>query len=341
MAAIMPDPAPPSPQLFLETATAFQHTAAIRAAVELDLFTAIGSGASSAAEIAEKIGAAERGVRILSDYLTILGFLTKQDGAYGLTRDSAVFLDSRSPAYTGGALRFLLSDPLVGAFERLTEAVRKGGTALDGDGAVAPENPMWVDFARGMAPLTAMTADRIAEIACGDSAPSGTVLDIAAGHGLFGIAFAKRCPGLEAVALDWPAVLEVARENAAAAGVADRHRLLPGSAFEVDFGGPHRFALLTNFLHHFDRQTCEALLKKVCDSLAPDGRALTLEFIPNPDRVSPPPSAAFPLVMLASTPGGDAYTFDELDAMARTAGFRRSELHSLDPAMNQLVVHYK
>ena len=54
------------------------------------------------------------------------------------------------------------------------------------------------------------------------------------------------------------------------------------------------------------------------------GRAVTLEFVPNEDRISPPDAAGFSLMMLAATPSGDAYTFSELDRMLRNAGFSRS-----------------
>jgi ubiquinone/menaquinone biosynthesis C-methylase UbiE len=181
----------------------------------------------------------------------------------------------------------------------------------------------------------------MAGLVAGTSSQKMKVLDIAAGHGLFGINIAQQNPNAEIVALDWPNVLEVAKENAAAAGVSERYRTIAGSAFEVDYGGDHDLALLTNFLHHFDTATCEKLLKKVSAALAKDGRAATLEFVPNEDRISPPTAAAFSLMMLGSTPSGDAYTFSELDGMFRNAGFRRSEIHSLPPTFQQVVISYK
>ena len=131
-------------------------------------------------------------------------------------------------------------------------------------------------------------------------------------------------PQAEIVALDWPAVLEVAKENAAKAGVTDRYSTIEGNAFDVDFGTGYDVVLLTNFLHHFDPATCETLLRKVHASLADGGRAVTLEFVPNDDRVTPPESAAFSMIMLTSTPSGDAYTFAELERCLRMRGFRRA-----------------
>jgi SAM-dependent methyltransferase len=79
----------------------------------------------------------------------------------------------------------------------------------------------------------------------------------------------------------------VARENAAAAGVADRYHTIPGSAFDVEYGDGYDLALVVNFLHHFDPATCEKLLQKVHSSLKQGGRVVLLEFVPNEDRVSP------------------------------------------------------
>ena len=167
------------------------------------------------------------------------------------------------------------------------------------------------------------------------------ILDIAAGHGLFGIAFAANNQQAEIVALDWPKVLEVAKENAQKAGVADRYSTIEGSAFDVEFGSGYDLILLTNFLHHFDPPTCEALLRKVHDALADGGRAVTLEFVPNEDRISPPDAAAFSVMMLGSTPSGDAYTFSELEQMFQNAGFSRSENHDLPPSIQQVVISSK
>ena len=331
----------PSPILFFETVNAYQRTEVIKAAIELDLFTAIGEGRETAQALAERCQASERGMRILCDYLVVLGFLTKVAERYGLTPDSAMFLDQRSPAYVGGITRFLLSPLLANGFKDVAAAVRKGGTVMSEEGTVSFENPIWVEFARAMAPLTILPSQLIAQMADLDQERKLKVLDIAAGHGMYGIAFAERYPNVEIVAVDWASVLEVAKENARKAGVSERYRTIPGSAFEVDYGSGYDVVLLTNFLHHFDPATCEKLLKKVHTALADHGQAITLEFVPNEDRVSPPTAATFSMVMLASTPSGDAYTFAELERMFNNAGFSRSEFHPLPPGIQQVVISHK
>jgi 2-polyprenyl-3-methyl-5-hydroxy-6-metoxy-1,4-benzoquinol methylase len=331
----------PSPALFFDTISAYHRTEALRAAIELELFSFVAAGRRTATELAEACQAAPRGIRILADYLTIIGFLHKHGDRYELTGDSQMFLDRASPAYVGDATRFMLAPDMKASFHQLTAAVRRGGTAVSDEGTVSHDNPIWVEFARAMAPLMQMPARLLADLVGGDAGQPLRVLDVAAGHGVFGITIAERYPQSQVTALDWPNVLAVAEENARRAGVAGRHTLRPGSAFDVDWGGPYDIVLLTNFLHHFDVPTCEKLAAKAYAALAPGGRALTLDFIPEPDRLTPPPTATFALVMLATTAHGDAYTFEEYQSMFAQAGFLRSEFHPLRPTTQQAVVSYK
>jgi ubiquinone/menaquinone biosynthesis C-methylase UbiE len=192
-----------------------------------------------------------------------------------------------------------------------------------------------------MAPMMAMPAQLMAKLVDPGADRKLKILDIAAGHGLFGIAFATQNQQAEITALDWKPVLEVAKENAQKAGVADRYHTLEGSAFDVEFGSGYDLVLLTNFLHHFDPPTCETLLRKVRAALADGGRAVTLEFVPNEDRVTPPDTAQFSMMMLSSTPSGDAYTFAELERMFANAGFSRSTFHPLPPTIQQVIISEK
>jgi hypothetical protein len=143
--------------------------------------------------------------------------------------------------------------------------------------------------------------------------------------------------GAQITAVDWSAFLQVAQENANAAGVVDRYRTIPGSAFEVDWGSGYDLVLLTNFLHHFDQETCIGLLDRARKSLGAGGRVLAVEFVPNEDRVSPPFPAMFSFMMLGSTPSGDAYTAREFADMGRAAGFERIRVNALPPTPQTLV----
>jgi hypothetical protein len=327
-----------NPGLVFEMVQAHQRTAALKAAIDLDVFSAVGDGPGDVVSIARHCSASERGIRILCDFLTINGVLSKQDGRYKHTPSSAAFLDPRSPACMASIAQFLSAPELREPYEHLAEVVRNGRTTLPGDGTVEPENPVWVLFAETMAPMMAPLAAPLGALVLeGDSGPL-RVLDIAAGHGLFGIEIAKQNPQAHVTGLDWAPVLRVALTNARKAGVHDRYDMLPGSAFEVDFGGPYDAILLTNFLHHFDQPTCVGLLKKVHAALRPGGRAATLEFVPNEDRVSPPMAAAFSMTMLITTAAGDAYTLSELTAMYHEVGFSDVAGHPIPMSPHTVVM---
>jgi ubiquinone/menaquinone biosynthesis C-methylase UbiE len=193
---------------------------------------------------------------------------------------------------------------------------------------MAPDDPVWVDFARWMVPMMRPPAKALADLVA-QPGKAQKVLDIAAGHGIYGIAIAARNPQAEIVAVDWKNVLEVALENARASGIMDRYRTIPGSAFDVDYGKGYDLALVTAFLHHFDPPTCTGLLKKIHASMKRGGMLAITEFIPNEDRVSPPMEAKFSMMMLGATPSGDAYTFRELQQMCANAGFSDCEVESL------------
>ena len=323
-----------NPAPIFDCFSAYQKTAAMQASVDIGLFTALAAGHNTAGAAAKACAASPKGVRVLCDYWTVNGLLTKSSDKYSLTPEAAMFLDQKSPAYFGGVLGFL-NGPIVPFFDKLTDAVRRGGAA--DQGSVQPEFEGWVAFAQQMGAMMHPTAQAIAQLL---GPVSGRALDIAAGHGLFGIVLAQKNPGLKITALDWPKVLEVAQRHAKQMGVGDRYSLIAGDAFTVDMQGPYDVVLLTNLLHHFNEQQCTALLKRIRAALRPPphGKLVTLEFIPNADRISPPMSATFPLVMLATTAEGDAYTFAQLDGMLRAAGFSTNTLHQPAESPQQIII---
>jgi 2-polyprenyl-3-methyl-5-hydroxy-6-metoxy-1,4-benzoquinol methylase len=340
VATASPSPKP-SPERIFGVLNAFQSSAALKTAIELDIFTAIAEGSNQASTIAQRVNAAKRGVRILCDYLTIQGFLTKNDGRYALTQESAIFLNRKSPAYMGTLADFLASEGHKRNFDALTETVKKGGTSVAQGDNTKPNDELWVNFARSMAPLTTVSAGFIAELADAKGGKACKVLDIAAGHGMFGITIAKQNPNAQITAVDWAPVLAVAKENAGAAGVADRVAFRPGSAFEADLGDGYDFVLLTNIFHHFDIPTCEKLMRRVHAALKPGGKAITLEFVPNEDQVTPPMAAAFSLIMLAGTDSGEAYTFSLYEKMFGNAGFVKTTLHPVPDMPQQVLLSEK
>ena len=326
-----------NPGMVFDMLNAYQRTAALKAAIDLDLFRAVGEGPGDVASIACRCSASERGIRILCDFLTINGVLLKEEGRYRLTPSSAVFLDPRSPACLASVAKFLANPTMRGAYDNLADIVRAGCTNLPGAGTVEPGNPIWVQFAENMAPMMGPLAGPLGKVVLDGQSGAMRVLDIAAGHGLFGIEIAKQNPQAHVTGLDWAPVLRVALDNARKAGVHDRYNMMPGSAFEVDFDGPYDAVLLTNFLHHFDRPTCVGLLRKIHAALRPGGQCATLEFVPNEDRVSPATPAAFAMTMLTSTAAGDAYTLSELTSMYQEVGFKGISGHPIPMSPHTIV----
>src|SRR4051794_30447444 len=147
-----------SPDLFLDAVLGFQKTAALKAALALDLFTAVAQESGDLDRIAARTGAAVRGIRMLCDYLTVQGFLTKSQGRYGLTPSTEVFLTTTSPAWMGSIVEFMASPEMIALWlDDPVSYVRHGGAV--GLGSIAPDHPVWVKFARAMVPFMRPTAE--------------------------------------------------------------------------------------------------------------------------------------------------------------------------------------
>ena len=321
----------PNPQPVMAMLSACQQTAALVAAIQLDLFTALADGPLTAAALGKKIGAAERGTRSLADYLCIPGLLHKQADGYSLSPTAQVFLNRRSPVAIADAAGWWDFIAQQTSAERMLAVVRAGGNV---QGVAPPE--AWVIFARSMGVIARLPAKVIAEkIAAPLLAQGGKVLDVAGGHGEYGIAVARQSPQADVTILDGAPVLAVARENADKAGLGARYHtlagsIIPGSEGEVELKPEYNLILVTGFLHMFSAQTNQVIMAKVKRALAPGGAVIVEDFIPNPDRISPPMAAAFSLTMLFGTAEGDSYTEAEFRQMFTAAGFSRFERHQLN-----------
>jgi ubiquinone/menaquinone biosynthesis C-methylase UbiE len=327
----------PNPTLIWNTMTAYQQGAALKAGVELGVFNSLGDGPLTAAQLASRANVPERGIRILCDYLTIFGLLAKAGDQYSHTPSSAVFLDNRSPASMAPTLPFLMNAKILSAFSNLTETIRQGHTTL-AEPLAGEEVAEWVLFARTMQPMMASAAEFMADLAVAPQPPA-KVLDVAASHGLFGFAVARRAPQCQLVALDFPSVLEVTQEHADAAGIPIT--LLPGSAFTADLGTDYDLILVTNLFHHFSSEDNISLLNRFHAALRPGGRLMILEMVPHPDRITPPAPASFSMMMLANTPAGDAFTMAEYDHMLNAANFGPRQLLNVPMSPQQLIVAEK
>jgi SAM-dependent methyltransferase len=333
---------PPRSRL-TDNAFAFQRTAALRAAVGLGVFTAIGEGHKTPQALARRCVAAERGVRVLCDFLVAIGLLDRTGEGYVAAPDAAAYLDRRSLAFIGDALDFVASGTILRAvLSDPAAVVRNGGTILgEANHFVAPDQTDWTTYARTVAPMMARSAASLAALVANRGAEIHHVLDIAAGPGQNGIALAKHLPDVRVTAVDWPGVLEVAARNARAAGLDGRWKAQPGSALDTEFAGSYDVALVVRFLHLLAPQQREALLRRVHAALAPGGRIVALQIMLNDDHVSPPFAAAMNFSVLATTPSGEVLTTGELEASLRAVGFDRLEWHDLRGSDERIVIGWK
>jgi ubiquinone/menaquinone biosynthesis C-methylase UbiE len=150
-----------------------------------------------------------------------------------------------------------------------------------------------------------------------------SVLDLAAGSGVWGIALAEQSPLVRIAAVDWPEVLKVTKRVARRHGVADRLTTIPGDLLRVDFGQEHSVATLGHILHSEGRERSRRLLRKTFAALAPGGTIAIAEFVPNDDRTGPPTPLLFGVNMLVNTEEGDVFTFAEMSKWLREAGFEK------------------
>jgi 2-polyprenyl-3-methyl-5-hydroxy-6-metoxy-1,4-benzoquinol methylase len=333
---------PVLPHRIFDVLQSFQRTEALKAAIELDVFTAIALDGSSADDIAVRCKSSVRGIRVLCDYLCLTGLIRKQSDSYWLTDEAARYLhrkslhfmaDDATQVYGGGVL--------AQAFRHLTQAVRTGGTALPQGGTLAPRHPYWVQFARALAPVGAAHAELLARTLDYSRSEPIRLLDIACGHGHYGIAIAKQNPRAEVFAQDWPTVLEVAVKTAREAGLSQRYHPIAGDVFNVSLGASYDLVLLTNFLPDFGPVECVRLLKEVRLVLNENGRAIAVQSIPEDDRLTPPNAPSLALSLLAQTPNGDVHTLRELIDIFGLAGFARTEVLELGTTNARLMIGHK
>jgi len=325
-----------SNNLVYDISLSYQKTAAMTAAIKLDLFTIIGDNCLTAGQISDAAGSSLRGIRILCDFLCVIGLLEKNGVVYRLSADARMFLDRKSPYCLADITDFLAAPETVSLVmnDPASYVLKGGATGLSN---ISPDNPVWLKFALAMVPFASVTAKRTAAYISNRGMQPRRVLDIAAGHGLFGIAVANVIETASITAIDFSNVLEIARRNADSAGLHDRYGTINGNVFEVEWDGKYDLILLPDILHHFDMNKCICLLNKSKESLSAGGAVFVIDIMPNSDRISSPEQAAFAFLMLATTPDGDAYSCDDYGTMAKQAGLTLAGSIQLLPTPHTLM----
>jgi len=296
-------------------ANGYRDAQALLAANRLGIFQLLEEGPKTAAAIAEKLQAAERGVEILCDALVALALLRKKDGRYENGEAAKACLLPSSPSPKSAML--LHQARLYERWGRLYQVVKTGQCV--GEDEIDPSlRHREEDFARAMADSArAAVKTTVEALPLGDAR---RMLDVGGGPGLYSIEFMRRHPQLHCVILDNEKTLRVAEENAVKAGLRDRLTLAPGDVFEAELDGPYDFILLSNLIHSFSGEENAGLVKKCAAALGPGGRLCIKDFFLEPDRTAPVWAALFAINMLVNTESGNCYTLEEVSSWLGAAG---------------------
>ncbi|HET6251624.1 MAG TPA: methyltransferase [Tepidisphaeraceae bacterium] len=308
-----------TPQRIMGMVWGFAAPLTLEAAVKHRVFDTLDERAKTLDEIARDTGASRRGLRAILNTLVALELLGKQGEKYSLTPESSAFLVSTKPGFQGAILRHI-SSQLLPAWLKLSDIVRTGkpAAAVNQEGSGAE---FFAEFVESIAPLSAPAANMLADHLISATTAPATVLDLAAGSGVWGIAMAKKSPQVSVTAVDWAGVIPVTRRMAQKHGVVDRFKFVEGDLKDADFGTGHTLATLGQILHSEGESRSRALLKKVFAALKPGGTIAIAEFIPDDDRRGPIMPVMFAVNMLVNTDEGDTYTYPEMTGWLREAGF--------------------
>jgi len=313
--------APVTPERINQLAFAYAPTLVLEAAIRHRVFDTLDSGPKSLGEIHEATGASERGLAAILNLLVGLDFLAKDGpGNYSLTPESAAFLVSTKPGFQGGLIRHT-SEHLMPKWLHLNEVVATGKpvAAVNQQG---PGSDFFAEFVNDIFPMSYHVAHELAEhLDLGGASGAVSVLDLAAGSGVWGIALAQTSGQVRVTAVDWAGVLPVTRDTVTRFGLIDRFTFVAGDLELAEFGSGHNVATLGHILHSEGIERSKALLKKTFDALASGGTIAIAEFLVNEDRTGPVNGLIFAVNMLVNTDCGDTFSFEEIGEWLREAGF--------------------
>jgi SAM-dependent methyltransferase len=317
----MSDQQSATPERILQFAWSFAPPLAIEAAIRHKMFDVLARQPLDLARLARATGASERGLSAIADLLVGLGLLARgDDGRYALTPESEAFLVSDRPGFVGGLFRHM-SDQLLPHWLHLSDIVGTGKPATSVN-AAAEGAAFFAEFVEDIFPLSYPAARRLAaHLDLANAAGPVSVLDLATGAGVWGVALAQASSRVAVRAIDWPDVLPVTRRVAERFGVAAQFAFVPGDILEADLGRSHAVATLGQILHSEGADRSRALLRRTYDALAPGGTIAIAEFLVNADRRGPLNGLIFAVNMLVNTEAGGTFSFEEIAGWLNEAGF--------------------
>jgi ubiquinone/menaquinone biosynthesis C-methylase UbiE len=316
-----PNGAPVTPERIYQFAFAYAAPLALEAAIRHHIFDVLDAGPLSLRQVHEATGASERGLAPVLNFLAGLDFLRKDaEGNYSLAPESAAFLVSNKPGFQGGLIRHT-SEQLLPNWLQLNRVVATGKPAVSVN-QQGPGSAFFHEFVNDIFPMSYHVAQELAaHLNLSAAGAAVSVLDLAAGSGVWGIALAQSSAQVRVTAVDWPDVLPVTRATVERFGLTDRFTFDTGDLHEADFGTGHNVATLGHILHSEGAELSKALLKKTFHALASGGTIAIAEFLVNADRTGPMNGLVFAINMLVNTDCGDTFSFEEISGWLGEAGF--------------------
>jgi len=290
----------------------FQESRVVLSAIELDVFSTIGAGATST-QVASGISTDERATEMLLNALTALGLLIKTGDVFSVTPVAKRFLTSDGPRDARAAMMHHVG--LWHRWSTLTDAVRSGSA---GD---ADRDADWTRWF--IAAMHRNATERAgAVVAAVGTANIARMLDVGGGSGAYSIAFAKASDALHADVFDLESVLPMTRAYITEAGVDSRVTTHAGDLCRDAFGAGYDLVLASAICHMLSAGENRDLVKRCFAALRSGGRIVVQDFILNQAKTAPKAGALFSLNMLVGTAAGASYSEDEYRAWMTEAGFQ-------------------
>jgi len=316
----------------LEVASSYMKSRTVLTAAELDLFTLLHEQPRTSRELAARMGLDERALTRILDCLVTLALVEKQENRYTPTPEGTL-LSSRHAETMLPMLLHLNS--IWSNWGNLTQCVRCGTNPDLHDIVNAPTEDVARAFIGAMHAIGKGMAHDIASSR--DLGLFTNMLDIGGASGTYSAAFLKQNQKLRATIFDLPAVIPLARALMAAEGLQDRVSFVPGDFYTDELPGGHDLCLLSAIIHQNSPAQNSQLYQKIFRCLKPGGTLLIRDHIMDETRTNPPEGALFALNMLVNTPGGDTYTFAEVQDTLLAAGFTDISLARAGQKMDCLV----
>jgi SAM-dependent methyltransferase len=324
----------------LEFGFGFAPALIIDAAVKYYIFDALDHGPKTLEDINSATGASKRGLQAVLNALVALELLQKDSQEmYSLAPESAAFLVRSHPQYQGGLFHHVASQ-LIPNWLQLSEVLGTGRpiAAANSEEEAAE---FYQEFVEDLFGFNYAAAQALAEILqISKSSELTSVLDVAAGSGVWSIALAQRSSMVHVQAVDFPAILSITRKIAKRHGVDHQFAYTEGDLLTADFGSGHRVALLGHILHSQGAADSRALIRKTAAALAPGATIIIADWLTNSDRTAPLFPLLFAVNMVVHTTDGDTFSFAEIRSWLEQSGFDDVRLVDV-PAVSPLILATK